>query len=146
MLDHFETLRAFFKPLNDSKFLMGIIVIFLNIASKYVDLGFSKTQEQALRNGLGRKILIFAVAFTATKDLILAIIITASFEILSQIIFHEDSKYCLIPEHLKNISKLVDKNKDGIISKEEEDHAIKLLEGSTIHNRLYESFQPAKYM
>lgn len=152
MLHYFENLRSFFKPLNDSKFLMGIIMIFLNVASKYVELGFSKTQEHALRNGLGREILIFAVAFTATKDLILAIIITASFEVLSQVLFHEKSKYCLIPERLKKISNLVDKNNDGVISKEEEDRVIKILEKANKNDNInaqrmgIESFQPSKYM
>lgn len=130
MLHHFENARAFFKPLNDSKLLMGIIMIFLNVGSKYIELGFSKTQEQALRNGLGREILIFAVAFTATKDLVLAIIITASFVILSDVLFHEESRFCLMPERMKRISKLVDKNKDGVISKEEAERAIKILENA----------------
>jgi hypothetical protein len=128
MWNHFENLRGLFKPLNESKFMMGIIMIFLNVASKYVEIGFSKTQEHALRNGLGREILIFAVAFTATKDLVLAIIITASFEILSSALFHENSRFCLMPERMKRISQLVDKNKDGVISKEEEERAIKILE------------------
>ena len=127
MLYHFENIRSFFKPVNESKFIMGVLMIFLNVASKYVELGFSKTQEQALRNGLGRKILIFGIAFTATKDLVLAIIITASFEVLSQGLFHEESRFCLMPERMKKISSLVDKNKDGIISKEEEARAVRIL-------------------
>ena len=130
MLYYFENVRSFFKPVNESKFIMGVLMIFLNVASKYVELGFSKTQEQALRNGLGRKILIFGIAFTATKDLVLAIIITASFEVLSQGLFHEESLFCLMPERMKKISKLVDRNKDGIISKEEEDRVIKILENA----------------
>ena len=130
MLHHFETARSFFKPLNESKLVMGIIMIFLNVASKYIELGFSKTQEQALRNGLGREILIFAVAFTATKDLVLAIIITASFVILSDVLFHEESRFCLMPERMKKLSKLVDTNKDGAISKGETERAIKILENA----------------
>ena len=130
MLHHFETARSFFKPLNESKLVMGIIMIFLNVASKYIELGFSKTQEQALRNGLGREILIFAVAFTATKDLVLAIIITASFMLLSDVLFHEESRFCLMPERMKKLSKLVDTNKDGVISKEETERAIKILENA----------------
>jgi hypothetical protein len=130
MLHYFETARSLFKPLNESKLLMGIIMIFLNVASKYIELGFSKTQEQALRNGLGREILIFALAFTATKDLVLAIIITASFVILSDVLFHEESRFCLMPERMKKLSKLVDTNKDGVISKGETERAIKILENA----------------
>jgi hypothetical protein len=147
MWHHFENLRSLFKPLNESKFMMGIIMIFLNVASKYVELGFSKTQEHALRNGLGREILIFAVAFTATKDLVLAIIITASFEILSNALLNESSRYCLMPERMKKISQLVDKNKDGIISKEEEERVIKILEKAEKEEKMnkIEPFQ-GRYM
>ncbi len=154
MLHYFETSRSFFKPLNESKLVMGIIMIFLNVASKYIELGFSKTQEQALRNGLGREILIFAVAFTATKDLVLAIIITASFVILSDVLFHEESRFCLMPERMKKLSKLVDVNKDGVISKEEEERAIKILENANrggvemniLNNNSIENFQMKKRM
>ena len=146
MLYYFENVRSFFKPVNESKFIMGVLMIFLNVASKYVELGFSKTQEQALRNGLGRKILIFGIAFTATKDLVLAIIITASFEVLSQGLFHEESRFCLMPERMKKISKLVDRNKDGIISKEEEDRVIKILENAEKQEKMQktEPFQDYK--
>ena len=161
MWHYYDMFKTLLKPVNESKLVMGIIMIFLNVASKYVELGFSKTQEHALRNGLGREILIFAVAFTATKDLVMAILITAAFQILSNVLFHEDSKYCLISERMKKISKLIDKNKDGVISKEEEDRVIKILEEAdkkenknknnnnektTFSDVMYESFKGKRYM
>ena len=157
MWHYYDMIKTTFKPVNESKLIMGIVMIFLNVASKYVELGFSKTQEHALRNGLGREILIFAIAFTATKDLVMAILITAAFQILSNVLFHEDSKYCLMSEKMKKISKLIDKNKDGVISKEEEDRAIRILEESenknnnnnnngktTFSDPIYESFKGNK--
>ena len=155
MWHYYDMIKTTFKPVNESKLIMGIVMIFLNVASKYVELGFSKTQEHALRNGLGREILIFAIAFTATKDLVMAILITAAFQILSNVLFHEDSKYCLMSEKMKKISKLIDKNKDGVISKEEEDRAFKILEEAekkhdinngktTFSDVIYESFKGNK--
>ena len=32
---------------NNSKFLLGVTMLLLNVGSRYVELGFSKTQEQA---------------------------------------------------------------------------------------------------
>ena len=118
MWHYYDMFKTMLKPVNESKLVMGIVMIFLNVASKYVELGFSKTQEHALRNGLGREILIFAIAFTATKDLVTAILITAAFQILSNVLFHEDSRFCLMSEKIKKISKLIDKNKYLVISKE----------------------------
>ena len=146
MWHYYDSLKSMMKPANESKLLMGIVMIVLNVCSKYIEMGFSKTQEHALRNNLGREILIFAITFTATKDLIISILITAAFVILSDFLLHEDSRFCLMPERMKKLSKLVDLNKDGVISKEEEERAIKILEkanNETLNNKSknIESFQ-----
>ena len=36
--------------INNSKIIMALLMLTLNIGSKYVDFGFSKTQEYILRN------------------------------------------------------------------------------------------------
>ena len=113
--------------LNQSKLLIGIIMIIMNVSSKYIDIGFSKTQEQALKNGLAREILIFSIAFTATRDIVTAFILTGTFMLLSDVLFNEKSKFCLIPERMKQIELLVDTNKDGTISLDEEKKAIETL-------------------
>ena len=78
-----DKLQIHLKRLNNSKFLLGVAMLLLNVGSKYVEMGFSKTQEEALRNGLGREILIFAMVFMGTHDIILSIMMTASFVVLS---------------------------------------------------------------
>lgn len=99
----------------------------MNVSSKYIDIGFSKTQEQALKNGLAREILIFSIAFTATRDIVTAFILTGTFMLLSDVLFNEKSQFCLIPERMKQIELLVDTNKDGTISLDEEKKAIETL-------------------
>jgi len=113
--------------LNQSKFLMGTLIIIMNVSSKYIDIGFSKTQEQALRNGLARELLIFTIAFTATRDIITAFILTGIFKLLIDGFFNEKSQFCIIPQRMKKIELLVDTNKDGIISLDEEKKAIQTL-------------------
>ena len=106
-------------------------MIIMNVGSKYVDFGFSKGQEQALRNGLARELIIFAVVFMATRDIIVAILLTAAFTLLSSVLFHEDSSYCVAPDYLRGMEKLksvLDGNKDGAVSPEEERRAIEVLE------------------
>jgi len=106
---------------------MGVAMLLLNVGSKYVEMGFSRTQEEALRNGLGREILIFAMVFMGTHDIILSIIMTASFVVLSNYLFNEKSKFCVIPRSLERIAKVVDKNNDKRISAAEEKDAINVL-------------------
>ena len=76
-------MKYYLHKINNSKLLAGVVMLLLNVGSKYIELGLSKTQEEALRNALGRELLIFAVVFMGTHDIILSIIMTASFLILS---------------------------------------------------------------
>jgi hypothetical protein len=123
-----EYLRSLLRPINESKMLVGMMMIFLNVGSKYIDLGLSKAQEQALREGLAREMLIFAISFMGTRDIPTAIILTAAFTILSNMILNENSKYCIIPKKLQKIQEVIDTSGDGIISHEEEKHAMEILE------------------
>jgi len=115
--------------MNDNKLMVGIIMIFLNIGSKYIDFGFSKTQEQALRNGLAKEMLIFAIVFAGTRDIVIAILITASFVALSDYIFNENSRFCIIPQVLTKIKKNIHTKEDNdtIITDKDEKDALELL-------------------
>tara|TARA_B100001996_G_C18627215_1_gene580266 strand:- start:894 stop:1334 length:441 start_codon:yes stop_codon:yes gene_type:complete len=124
MLNNFKKSLATF---NNSKFLLGVTMLLLNVGSRYVELGFSKTQEQALRNGLGREIFIFAVVFMGTRDIIISIMMTASFIILSDYLLNERSRFCIMPNSMKKISNVIDFNNDGVITPDEEEKALELL-------------------
>jgi len=115
------------NSINQSKLFMGIVMLLMNIGSKYIEFGFSKTQEEALRNGIGREILIFAIVFLGTHDIVISILMTAAFIILSDHLFNEDSDYCIAPNYLKGVASLIDTNNDGKISPEEEKRAMELL-------------------
>jgi hypothetical protein len=102
-------------------------MLLINIGSRYIELGFTKTQEQALRNGLGRELLIFAIVFMATHDIVISTLMTASFIVLSDYLFNENSRFCVLPARLQKIAELVDKNNDNEISADEERQALETL-------------------
>ena len=114
--------------INTSPLLAGIAMIILNIGSKYVEFGFSLNQESALKSTITREIIIFVMVFVATKDIVLSIILTASFVILSQYIFNEKSRFCIMPNYLNNIHNAMDLNMNGVVSPEEERKAIEILQ------------------
>ena len=120
-------INNFLFKTNHSTLLAGIAMIILNVGSRYVEFNFSDTQETALKSLLTREILIFAISFTATKDLILSFILTASFIVLSNFLFNENSKLCIVPTYYKNLRKYMDFNKDGIVTPEEEMKAMEIL-------------------
>jgi len=119
--------QHYLKHINESKFFIGLSMILLNIGSKYVDFKFTKTQEQLLRNGIAREILIFTIVFMGTRDIMYAILLTAAFIILSEYVFNEKSKYCLVTKRIKKINALIDTDKDNVISPEEEQRALDVL-------------------
>ena len=119
--------KKLLHSLNNSKLLAGLTMLILNIGSKYIEIGFSKTQEQALRNGLAREMLIFAIVFMATHDIIMSILLTAAFIVLSDYLLNENSRFCVVPEKLRAISVEVDTDNDGHISAEEESAALEVL-------------------
>jgi hypothetical protein len=115
------------QGLNGSKLFAGIVMILLNIGSKYITVKLSKSQEAYLRNYVIREIIIFAIVFTATKDIYISLILTAVFFVLTQHLFNEESRICILPQKFKKLHKVVDTNNDGDVSHTEITEAIAIL-------------------
>ena len=74
--------------LNNSKFFAGLVMIMLNIGSKYITIKLSKSQEQYLQNTVARQMLIFAIIWMGTRDALLSIGMTAAFMFLTDHFFN----------------------------------------------------------
>lgn len=114
------------KSLNDNKFFAGIIMLTMNIGSKYISIELSKTQENYIKYSLGRQILIFAVLWMGTRDIVTALILTIVFILFADYLFNEHSKYCVIPEQYKELTMAMDSKSTRVTQKEVND-AIKVL-------------------
>jgi hypothetical protein len=114
--------------LNNSKFFAGIVMILLNIGSKFIAIQFSKSTEEYLKMNVTKQLLVFAMAWMGTRDIYTALVLTAVFTILSDHLFNEESPYCCVPEKYRILAKIVDKNLDGNVSDEEINNAIAILE------------------
>ena len=82
--------------LNNSKYFAGIMMLVLNLGSRFLVMELSQNQEQILSNQIIRRFVLFSVIFAATKDIWVSLILTAVFIVLVTGLFHEDSDYCLI--------------------------------------------------
>lgn len=114
--------------LNSNKFFAGLIMLILNLGSKFITVKFSASQEAYLRNSVGRQLLIFAIAWIGTKDIYYSLAITAIFVVLADYLFNEDSDWCVLSDNFKALKTEIDLNGDGIISDEELNKAIKTLQ------------------
>ena len=109
--------------LNSSKYFSGIIMVLLNIGSKYVSLELSEAQQQFLNHPIIRKLLVFTIFFVATKDIVVSVILSTIFIIFICGIFHEESKICVAKDSLKTFCK---KRKD-LVNKEDYEKAKKIV-------------------
>jgi hypothetical protein len=100
--------------LNNSKLFAGILMILMNIGSKYITVRLSDSQEAYLRNNVAREVIIFAVCWMGTRDILLATILTSSFFVLTQHLFNETSPLCILPEKHRHYHKGVPA--EGVVS------------------------------
>lgn len=71
------------EQINNSKLFLGIMMILLNIGSRYLVDEFSVNPDEYTRNIILRRIAVFAVCFTATRDIVTSIVLTAGFIIIA---------------------------------------------------------------
>jgi len=114
--------------LNSSKFFAGVIMIMLNVGSKFISIQFSKSTEEYLKFSLSKQLLVFAMAWMGTRDIYTALALTAIFVVLSDHLFNEESNYCIVPHKHRVLHKLVDADGNGNVSETEIISAIAVLE------------------
>ena len=114
--------------LNNSKFFAGIIMILLNVGSKFITIQFSKSTEEYMKYSISKQILVFAMAWMGTRDIYAALGLTAVFTILSDHLFNEESSLCIVPHQYRILDKLIDTDDDNIVSEVELSAAIAVLE------------------
>jgi hypothetical protein len=98
----FKSFDDVIATMNTSKIFAGLMILILNITSKFVTIKLGKTMESYLKFTFSKQILVFAMAWMGTRDIYIAIIISVLFIIFSDYLFHEDSPYCCLPESFKN--------------------------------------------
>ena len=114
--------------LNNSKFFAGIVMILLNVGSKFIQIQFSRSTEEYMKWSVSKQLLVFAMAWMGTRDIYTALGLTAIFTILSDYLFNEESSICIVPPKYRILDKLVDTNEDGVVTEPELSAAIAVLE------------------
>ena len=120
------------SSLNNSKFFAGLIMLIMNIGSKYVTVELSSSQEEYIKYTLGRQILVFAILWMGTKDIVVALVLTCIFIIFADYLFNDTSKFCIIPNKC-----IVPNNKE--ITKKEINDALNILKKARQKKNKYKS-------
>lgn len=93
----FDYLYDTVRPINDSKIFAGLIILTLNLSSKMMTLPTSRTVEAVIKNSLSHYILVLAISWMGTRDIIVALFITCTFAFLMEFILNEKSMFCCLP-------------------------------------------------
>jgi len=129
----FQYLNNNAYAINNSKLFAGLMIIILNIASKFVTIKLSKTMESYLKYTFSRDILVFAIAWMGTRDIYIALFITFIFVICVEYVFNENSMFCCLPEHFTDYHvSLLDNNEN--VTPDEIKHAEEVLEKAKKQN------------
>ena len=94
---NFDTLSMAIATLNTNPYLIGMLMLLLNLGGRFLPLELTKKQEAFLQQAWLRPVLFFTVIFIATRNLAVAFWITVFFFLIVWVLANEKSPYCLIP-------------------------------------------------
>lgn len=82
--------------LNNNKILWGLSMILLNMGSKYVIGDLGKTHETLMKSELFKKVILMAMFFVATRDVVTSFLLTVLYVILIDGILHERRNFAVV--------------------------------------------------
>ena len=125
----FDFLHNHIKRINDSKIFAGLMIITLNIVSRFVTIKLSKSTESYLKYTFSKYLLVFTIAWMGTRDIYIAITIMLIYIIIFDYLLDDDSMFCVLPEEFKSYHQTLLEN-DGKQEITEDDikNAEKILE------------------
>lgn len=128
----FSIINNSINSLNSSTFFAGIMMICLNIGSRYIQLNLDESTESYIKYALTKEIMVFTISWMATRNIYMSLGLTAVFIVLADFILNEKSRYCLLPKKFirsRRMNELVD---NKILSEKEINDALELLEKAKV--------------
>jgi hypothetical protein len=92
-----DVLSATIQTLNSNPYLIGILMLLLNLGGRFLSLELTKKQEEFLQQRWLRPLLFFTVIFIATRNLAVAFWVTLLFFFVIWVLANEKSPFCIIP-------------------------------------------------
>lgn len=127
-----EIINNAINSLNSSTFFAGIMMICLNIGSRYIQLNLDESTESYIKYALTKEILVFTISWMATRNIYTALVLTAVFVVLADFVLNEKSKYCLLPKKFIESRKIGEFTNNKEITEKEIKDAMELLDKANI--------------
>ena len=91
-----STFEAILGTFNTNLYFVGIMMLILNLAGRFIAMEITKEQEQFFQNPWVRRFLIFVVIFVATRNLLISFWLTIIVVLLIGYLFNENSAFWII--------------------------------------------------
>lgn len=101
----FDSLSMVIATLNTNPYLIGMLMLLLNLGGRFLPLELTKKQEAFLQQPWLRPVLFLTVIFISTRNLAVAFWITLFFFLIVWVLANEKSPYCLIPSWKEEVVK-----------------------------------------
>ena len=98
---------AILGTFNSNPYFIGIMMLFLNLGGRFLIMEVSKEQEKFFQNPWIRRFLIFTVLFVATRNILVAFVLTLFVVLAIGYLFNENSALCIFKGG-KSASKCAD--------------------------------------
>ena len=97
MVGGMDPLSTTIMWLQTNPYLVGILMLLLNLGGRFLSLELTKKQEAFLQGTWIRPFIFFTVIFVATRNLVAAFWVTLLFFFVIWVAANENSPFCMIP-------------------------------------------------
>jgi len=91
-----DTLLLSIHEINMNPYVLGVAYILLNLGGRFMVLSVSPAQEAFLQNIVFRPLLLFAIMFIGTRNLVVAFWMTLAVLVALHYLFNENSSWFLL--------------------------------------------------
>ncbi len=91
--------------LNNSKVFAGCIMLLMNLGGRYIVNELPEGIDEVLNNVWVRRIVIFSIAFIATRDVKVSLLLTLVFVLLCQFLLDRRSRFYMLDKANRKVSR-----------------------------------------
>ena len=113
-MDSLEYLQIQLDRLSENKIFIGLIMIMVNIGARFIIEELSDEQRAFIKNKYFRKVVIFCSVFMATRDIVVAGVVTVAFAILMEEVLKTEEKQKVDNQGNINAKQELDKKIDEL--------------------------------
>jgi len=93
-----NSITSFLQDINTNPYVLGLAYILLNLGGRFMVLSVTPAQEAFLQNIIFRPLLLFAIMFIGTRNMVVAFWLTLIVLSALHYLFNEQSDWYLLRE------------------------------------------------